>query len=66
MRVFFLISVIVLGLPDKGLLTFVSDSSFNRSWVTRAVVLDISNAFDRVWHAGLLHILVLWSFRLGI
>ena len=28
---------------------------FNRSWATRAVALDISKAFDRVWHAGLLH-----------
>ena len=40
------------------LLTVVSDriaSSFNRSRATRAVALDISKAFDRVWHAGLLH-----------
>ena len=29
--------------------------SFNRSRATRAVALDISKAFDRVWHAGLLH-----------
>ena len=28
---------------------------FNRSGVTRAVALDISKAFDRVWHAGLFH-----------
>ena len=28
---------------------------FNRSGATRAVALDISEAFDRVWHAGLLH-----------
>ena len=28
---------------------------FNRSGATRAVALDISKAFDRVWHAGLLH-----------
>ena len=27
---------------------------FNRSGPTRAVALDISKAFDRVWHAGLL------------
>ena len=26
---------------------------FNRSGSTRAVALDISKAFDRVWHAGL-------------
>ena len=26
-----------------------------RSGATRAVALDISKAFDRVWHAGLLH-----------
>ena len=29
--------------------------AFNRSGATRAVALDISKAFDRVWHAGLLH-----------
>ena len=40
------------------LLTVVSDRIarvFNRSGATRAVALDISMAFDRVWHAGLLH-----------
>ena len=45
------------------LLTVVSDRiarAFNRSGATRAVcctrsVLDISKAFERVWHAGLLH-----------
>ena len=44
------------------LLTVVSDRiarAFNRSWATRAVALDISKAFGRVWHAGLLH--KLWS-----
>ena len=29
--------------------------TFNKSGATRAVALDISKAFDRVWHAGLLH-----------
>ena len=29
--------------------------AFNRSGTTRAVALDISKAFGRVWHAGLLH-----------
>ena len=29
--------------------------TFNRSGTTRAVALHISKAFDRVWHAGLLH-----------
>ena len=29
--------------------------AFNRSGVTRALALDISKAFDRVWHAGLLY-----------
>ena len=29
--------------------------AFNRSVATRAVALDISKAFDKVWHAGLLH-----------
>ena len=40
------------------LLTVVSDRiarAFNRSGTTPAVALDISKAFDRVWHAGLLH-----------
>ena len=40
------------------LLTVVSDRiarAFNRSGATRAVALNISKAFDRVWHAGLLH-----------
>ena len=29
--------------------------AFNRSGASRAVALDISKAFDRVWHADLLH-----------
>ena len=29
--------------------------AFNRSGATQAVALDESKAFDRVWHAGLLH-----------
>ena len=40
------------------LFTVVSDRIarvFNRSGVTQAVALDIFKAFDRVWHAGLLH-----------
>ena len=40
------------------LLKVVSDRiarAFNRSGATRAVALDISKAFDRVWHAVLLH-----------
>ena len=40
------------------LLTVVSDRiarAFNRPVTTRAVALGISKAFDRVWHAGLLH-----------
>ena len=39
-------------------LTVVSDRvarTFNRSEAARAVALDISKAFDRVCHAGLLH-----------
>ena len=54
--VFFLISNMVLGLLD--LLTVVCDRiarAFNRSGTTRAVAFDISKAFDRVWHDGLLH-----------
>ena len=40
------------------LLTIVSDKTaraFNRSRATRAVPLDISRAFNRVWDPGLLH-----------
>ena len=40
------------------LLTIVSESiarAFNRSGATRQVALDISKAFHRVWHTGLLH-----------
>ena len=39
------------------LLTVVFDevaSAFNRSVAIRAVALDISKAFDRAWHTGLL------------
>ena len=42
----------------SDLLTVVSDRiarAFNRSGATGAVVLDISKAFGRMWHAGLLH-----------
>ena len=41
-----------------GLLTVVSvriARAFNRSGATRAVALNISKAFDRVWDADLLH-----------
>ena len=48
------------------LLTVVSDRiarSFSRSGATGAVALDISKAFDRVWHAVLLH--KLKSYRIS-
>ena len=49
----------VLGLRSTAdLLTVVSARIarvFNRSGATRAVLLDISKAFNRVWHTGLLH-----------
>ena len=35
--------------PTAELLTVVSDK------IARAVALDISKAFYRIWHAGLLH-----------
>ena len=37
--------------------------AFNRSEATRALALDISHAFDRVWHVGLLH--KLKSYRIS-
>ena len=40
------------------LLTVVSNRiarAFSKSGATRSVALDISKAFSRVWHAGLLH-----------
>ena len=43
---------------NANLLTVVSDRiarTFNRSGGTQVVAPDISKAFDRVWHAGLLH-----------
>ena len=59
---FFLISNMVLGLLDQ---LQISDSciarALNRSRVIRAVALDISKSFDRVWHAGLLHKLKLYG-----
>ena len=45
-------------LSTADILTVVYDRiarAFSRSGSTRAVALDISKAFDRVWHAGLLH-----------
>ena len=33
---------------------------------TRALALDISKAFDRVWHAGLLHKLMFENVFMGI
>ena len=49
----------VLGLIDQmQIFLVVSDRiarAFNRSRVTQAVALDIPKAFNRVWHAGLLH-----------
>ena len=45
-------------LSTADFLTVVSDitaRAFNRSAATRAVALDISIAFNRIWYAGLLH-----------
>ena len=58
----FLISSMVLGLFDQlQIFSVASDRiarAFNRSGATQAVELDIYKAFDRVWHAGLLHKLI--------
>ena len=43
---------------NADLLTVATDTiarAFNKSGATRSVSLDISKAFDRVWHVGLLH-----------
>ena len=57
--VFFLISSMVLDLFDQLLIfSVVYDRiarAFNRFGATQALALDISKAFNRVWHAGLLH-----------
>ena len=48
------------------LLTFASDKiarAFFRSGATRAVALDISKGFDRVWYAGIFH--KLKSYRIS-
>ena len=48
------------------LLRVVSDGNsraFNGSGATRAVALDISKAFDKVWHIGFLHNLNLMKFQ---
>ena len=57
---FFLIFSIALG-PLDQLQIFLQHCirqncyNFNRSGATPAVAIDISKAFDRVWHAGLFH-----------
>ena len=48
----------VLGLVDQLQIfsqLYLIESAFKRSGATGAVALDVSQAFDRVWHAGLLH-----------
>ena len=43
---------------SADLVIVVSDKiarAFNRSRATQVVALDISKAFERVWHSGLLH-----------
>ena len=41
---------------NADLLTVASTArAFNKFGATRALALDISKAFDRVWHAALLH-----------
>ena len=42
--------------PSGDLLTVDKiDKAFNRSVATRTASLNISKAFNRVWHAGLPH-----------
>ena len=57
----------VLGLLNTlQIFSVVSDRigrTFNKSGATRATAIDISKAFDRVWHAGVLH--KLKSYRIS-
>ena len=49
----------------SDLLTVVSGRialAFNRSGATQAAALDISKAFNKVWHASLVYRLKLWNF----
>ena len=53
----------------EDLLTVASDRIarvFDRSGATPAVALDISEAFNRVWHAGLLHAGIPKSYGISI
>ena len=55
-----------LSRSTADLLTVVSDRiarAFNKSGAARAVALDISKAFVRIWHACLLHKLSLMAFQ---
>ena len=55
-----------LSRSTADLFTVVYDRiarAFNRSGDTRAVALDRSKVFDRVWHAGLLQKLMEFQVR---
>ena len=62
-----LISSMFLGLLDQLQIFSVAsdriDRVLNSSGATQAVALDISKAFDRVWHTGLLQNLT--SYRIS-
>ena len=49
----FPISSMFLGLLDQ--LQIISQLYLTEAEASRAVALDISKVFDRIWHAGLLH-----------
>ena len=53
--IFFLISSVVLVFSINYRSSHICIRAFNRSGATPAVAFDISKAFDRVWHVGLLH-----------
>ena len=66
---FFLICSIVSSLPincrSSNNCIWENYKDFNKSGATRALTLDTSKAFNRVWHASLLHKLNFMEFQVS-